>query len=53
MKIGDRVKIKNPSLNYQKELVYTILKVNKTTLHVRLDDIIYKGILKSSMKIVT
>jgi hypothetical protein len=35
MKIGDIVKIKNPSFNFQKTLKYRITKVNKTTVHCR------------------
>lgn len=31
--IGDQVKIKNPSLAFQKDLVYIVTKVLKTVVH--------------------
>ena len=47
MEVKDIVKIKNPSYPYQKELRYTITKVNRTTLWMYLNSepsYIYKGI---------
>lgn len=52
MQVGDTIKIKNPQLNFQKELRYVVTKVNKTTLHCYLKDnvsVAYKGIKKSLM----
>lgn len=55
MKPGDIVKIKNPTLNYENELRYTIVKVNKTTLHVYENSNpkhIYKGIRHNTVELI-
>jgi len=47
IKVGDEVKIKNPSLPYQSSIRYNVVKTNKTTCWLSLKEdknIIYKGI---------
>lgn len=52
-KIGDLVKIKNPGLNYQKELRYIITFVSETVVHcyeINNPNNIYLNIKKSALE---
>lgn len=49
MKLNDIVKIKNPGLPFQQKIRYEVVKILKTTLHLKetIDGYVYKNVKKS------